>query len=261
MEPKNLSQPMRRDHLLGGHPVALFVLDYGLFRVRANRRVIGICGFLIRTSAGEQVLVDTGFPEKYARDAVAATAEDGLDAFGTVLRCGPENLPAAQLKLAGTSLDEIDLMVQTHTHVDHIGGLAACPRAPILMAKAERALPRPLYWGAVQPMSWPDRDYVLIEQDTEIAPGLQVLAVPGHTPGQLAMYLRLPGTGPVLLTSDAISRPDEMAGGFAGAWDSSLAQSHCERLEAMAAERKALVIYGHCPKQWPILKKSPLHYG
>ena len=37
--------------LLKGHPVSLAVLDYGLFRVNSNGRVIGICGYLVRTSA------------------------------------------------------------------------------------------------------------------------------------------------------------------------------------------------------------------
>ncbi len=251
---------MGRDPLLRGHPVALWVLDYGLFRVHANRRVIGICGFLIRTSAGEEVLIDTGFPAKYARDAAAATVEDGLDAFGTVLRCGAENMPAAQLEMAGTSPDAIDLVIQTHTHIDHVGGLGDCPHAPILMARAERALERPLYWGAARPMDWPDRDYVLIDGDAEIGPGLRVLAVPGHTPGQLAVMLTLPETGPVLLTSDAISRPDEMTEGFDGAWNAALAAGSYARLLALAAETDAWIIYGHDPEQWPNLKKSPWPY-
>lgn len=261
MEPESNQRSMDCNHLLRGHPVALWILDYGLFRVHANARVIGICGFLIRTSAGELVLIDTGFPAKYARNAKTAAVEDGVNAFGTVLQCGPNNLPSAQLELTGSSLDEIDLMIQTHTHVDHIGGLAACPQAPILMARSERALPRPLYWGDVQPMGWPARDYVLIDQDTEIAPGLQVLSVPGHTPGQLAVVLNLPETGPVLLTSDAISRPDEIAEGFEGAWDATLAQASCDRLVALATAQSAFVIYGHCPEQWSILKKAPDHYG
>ena len=54
--------------LLKGHPVSLAVLDYGLFRVNSNGRVIGICGYLVRTSADEHVLIDTGFPSKYTED-------------------------------------------------------------------------------------------------------------------------------------------------------------------------------------------------
>ena len=43
-----------------GTPTQLHVLDFGLFQVHANGRIIGICGFLIHTSAGEKILVDTG---------------------------------------------------------------------------------------------------------------------------------------------------------------------------------------------------------
>ena len=41
--------------------------------------------------------------------------------FGQVLSMGEANLPAAQLALCG--VDDIDLMIVTHTHIDHIGGL------------------------------------------------------------------------------------------------------------------------------------------
>jgi len=30
---------------------------------------------------------------------------------------------------------------------------------------------------------------------------------------------------------------------------------------ALAQERDAFVIFGHCPKQWPTLKKIPEYYG
>lgn len=69
--------------------------------------------------------------------------------------------------------------------------------------------------------------------------------------------IRLPQTGWVLLTSDAISRASEIDEKFAGSWDDEQAIFHGERLMALAAERDALVIYGHSPKQWPQLKKAP----
>ncbi|MEY3684375.1 MAG: hypothetical protein RLZZ394_206, partial [Actinomycetota bacterium] len=53
-------------HLLKGRPISLSVLDFGLFQVHANGRIIGIPGALIETDAGERVLIDSGFPQKYA---------------------------------------------------------------------------------------------------------------------------------------------------------------------------------------------------
>ncbi len=244
-----------------GRPVSLTILDYGLFRVHANGRVIGICGFLIRTDAQECILIDTGFPAKYAEDTGAATQEDRLYEFGEVLDCRPHHMPAAQLALAGVQPADITLHILTHSHIDHIGGLHDFPQAPILMAAVERALPKPLYWGGVQPLDWPERDYLLVDGDIHLGPGLDMLLVPGHAPGQLALRLDLPETGTVLLTSDAISRPDEIAEAFAGSWDEAQAVASGARLMALADRDRAFVIYGHCPQQWPGLRKAPDSYG
>jgi len=246
--------------LLNARPASLHILDYGLFRVHANGRIIGICGYLITTEAGERVLVDTGFPPEYATDHAAASARDGLGSFGEVLVCTPDNLPAAQLARCGVVPGQIDLMIQSHTHIDHLGGLAEFPQAPVLIAAAERALPRPLYFGARQPVDWPDRRYLTLDRDTEIGPGFTVLMAPGHAPGQMALMIDLPQTGPVLLSSDAISRPAEIDEGFDTAPDPAQARASAARILALADRRGAFVIYGHCPRQWPNLRKAPEGY-
>ena len=248
---------MKTASYITGRPKELYVLDYGLFKVHSNGRVIGIVGFLIVTDAGERILVDTGFPVKYAEDGAQAAEEDRLGEFGVVLSLDHSNMPKAQLAKAGVSMDQIDLLIITHTHIDHVGGIADFPQAPIVMARAERALDHPLYWGDVRPIDWPDRDYLLVDEDCEIGRGFQILFVPGHAPGQLAIMLDLPETGAVLLTSDAISRPSEIDEAFAGSWNEKLAIEHGARLMALAQDRDAMVIYGHCPDQWPGLRKAP----
>ena len=246
--------------LLTGRPKRLAILDYGLFQVHANGRIIGICGYLLETTAGERVLIDTGFPAKYAEDAAAATAEDGLGHFGRVLSLAPGNLAPAQLALLGIAATDIDLMIQSHTHIDHVGFMDGFPGVPILIAEAERALPRPLYWSGKQAMEWPDRDYRQVTRDVTLGPGFEVLLVPGHAPGQLAFLIDLPQTGPVLLTSDAISRAAEIEEKFAGSWNEELAIHHGARLMDLATARGAKVIFGHSPEQWPQLRKAPDWY-
>lgn len=246
--------------MLTGKPIALTVMDYGLFKVHQNGRVIGICGFLIETDAGERVLIDTGFPQKYADDGAAAALTDGLARFGEVLELDVRHMPAAQLARCNLTPADIDLLIITHGHIDHVGHIASFPRAPILMAAAERAMPRPSYFGDVQPMDWPDATYRLLDADTQIGPGFQVLLAPGHAPGQLAFLIDLPETGAVLLTSDAISRPAEVTEGFEGTRDFITARGSAARILALAAARDAMVIYGHCPDQWPNLRKAPNAY-
>ncbi len=251
---------MESNTFVKGKPVRLFVLDYGLFKVHTNGRIIGICGYLIQTDHDENILIDTGFPKKYYDDIERSAAEDNLGEFGEIIALNQDNRPEKQLALAGVRPDEITHFVTSHTHIDHIGGLADFPQAPLFIAAAERQLDRPLYWRGAQPMTWPKREYVELNDDVQFGPDFSIMHVPGHAPGQLAFLVRLPETGAVLLTSDAISRPEEIDERFATASDPKHALESANRLMELANRESALVIYGHSPEQWGELNKAPASF-
>lgn len=251
---------MNNQRLLHGSPSALTVLDFGLFTVHANGRIIGIPGILIETDKDERVLIDTGFPARYADDVAKASADDRLGEFGVLLKLSHENMPAGQLALMDLRIEDIDYLIITHTHIDHVGNIDAFPGIPIVIGADERALPKPIYWRGKQPIEWPDANYVLVDSDYEIGKDFEILHVPGHTPGELAIMVKLPVTGWVLLTSDAISRPSEIDEGFIDAHNPAQALAEANRILDLAKKRDAFVIYGHGPEQWNTLKKAPLSY-
>lgn len=239
----------------------LYVMDYGLFQVHANGRIIGLTGSLIETDDGKWVLVDTGMPPKYVEDREKSSLEDKLNEFGTVLELGPENVPAGQMARIGLTPEDIDLQILTHTHIDHVGGIADFTHVPMVVSREERALDKPLYWHGRHPYDWPEEQvYIEVTEDVELFSGLTLLQTPGHTPGQMSLLVELPETGSVILTSDTISRPQELEGDFAGYWRPDLAKKNAHRLMDIATERDAFVIFGHCPKQWPTLRKIPEYY-
>lgn len=242
--------------ILQGHPVSLHILDLGTFAVGAGR-VIGIPGFLITTDRGERVLVDTGFRDEYASNADTTAKADGLTPFGHLVGFGPQHLVCAQLALLGLGPADITLVIITHSHIDHIGGIAHFTHVPIVIGTEERALPQPLYWAGHSPMAWPLAAWSCVHEDTDIGPHFTLLHVPGHAPGQLALRFDLPQTGRVILTSDAISRPSEPDAGYGDAFNPALARASAARLLQMPAD---LVIWGHCPQQWETLRKSPDYY-
>ncbi|MEM6477993.1 MAG: MBL fold metallo-hydrolase [Pseudomonadota bacterium] len=230
--------------MLKGHPRSLTLLDFGQFLVNEPSRMIRIMGALVKTDAEETILIDTGFPAKYARDRAAAAEEDGLGSFGALVAHGPENTIAGQLELLGE--DKIDLLLMTHTHIDHVGGLAEFPGVPIVIGAGERALEKPLYFNDAQPMDWPDAEYRVIDQDVSIGPGFDLYYVPGHSPGLFCARIALPGAGRLLYLGDAISRESEPGEGFPGAWNLELAAHHARRLMALDYD---FMIYGHDPDQ------------
>ena len=109
-------------------------------------------------------------------------------------------------------------------------------------------------------MIWPARTYLTTNDDSDIGPGFRVYHTPGHVPGQLAFLITLPETGLVMLTSDAISRPAEVTERFDTAHDPAAAITSAARILDIAEQAGAMIIYGHCPEQWPALRKAPDAY-
>ena len=242
-------------------PLELAVLDYGRFEINAESRVVPITGYVIRSGA-RIVLVDTGFPQRYLDDPVGVGRAESVEEFGRIVSLTADNLPAAQLALAGIDPGDVTDVLITHGDIDHVGGIADFPQATLVVGRAEREGGPPRYYGSVRPVEWPaGRAYHLVDGDEELFAGVEIISTPGHSPGHLSLLVRLPRTGPILLAADAISRPAELESGHnGGASDQDLARRSAARLVEIARREEAQLLFGHDLEQWSRLRKVPHFY-
>lgn len=133
------------------------------------------------------------------------------------------------LRSIGLSADDIDLIVISHTHPDHVGNLRtadggrAFPRASVMVPRADWAffvegepdlsyMPvaedfRQRFAANIKQSLEPVAQTIeLYEAGAELVPGLTTIAASGHTPG-MAAFLVHSGDDQLLLTADLAYHP------------------------------------------------------
>jgi len=161
---------------------------------------------------------------------------------------------------------DIRLVIITHLHWDHTGGLRFFTHCPIMVQKAE-------YRFAYNPDAFVSAQYMrnhfdyllnyqLLEGDQMIMPGISVVKTPGHTPGHQSVLIRLDSGENHIISGDVISLRENLAAKVPGSntWSAQQAVEGICRLEHLSLLLNAGIFPSHDVTEWEKFKKIPEGY-
>jgi glyoxylase-like metal-dependent hydrolase (beta-lactamase superfamily II) len=196
------------------------------------------------------VLFDSGAHPDLATDPVARMGA-GAEEFIVKLDAGDAIEPV--LARIGLTPDDIDLVIQSHLHFDHAGGLYAFPRTPVMVQRVELefaedppAEQREIY---IAEDFAPVTDWRLVDGEEDVFGDgrLIVVPTPGHTKGHQSLLVRLDDGRAIFLLADAayllekmrLRRPPGVL------WEERAILDTWERIEALEREHDAFLITTH----------------
>jgi N-acyl homoserine lactone hydrolase len=212
---------------------------------------IPIVCYLVQTDDGKNILIDTGLPELIPDDS--GEFENGKDVI-------------EQLASIGLKPDDIDTVISTHYDGDHAGRHASFKKAQYIVQRVHHldAATNPRFASIRAEWDQPMERIRLVDGDTELLSGLELIETSGHVPGHQSVLLRLPKTGAVLLTIDAVAFKDNFVRDLEDDGSDPDAEairaSTNKLLDLVEREKIGLVIFGHEGEQWEGLKKLPEYY-
>jgi N-acyl homoserine lactone hydrolase len=210
--------------------------------------------YLIKHAQG-WMLWDTG-----VTDAIAAMPEGQRPADPRATHWRRPKTLASQLEQLGVKPADIKYVAVSHTHPDHIGNVELFPQATLLVQKAEYEWPNPLGVGRFKP----EHPATKLSGDHDVFGdgSVTILSTPGHTPGHQSLLMRLPKTGAVLLSGDAVHFKDNWDNRRVPEQNTDKAQTvaSLQRLADIMAKENAQLWINHDKAQRDSLKMSPEFY-
>lgn len=218
-----------------------------------NRIRLGLNCLLIRT-ATDTIVVDTGLGTFY--DEKFACLYDVDKSAGGLLR---------SLSEAGVEAEDVTKVILTHLHFDHCGG-SCCrdqggspkptfPRATYHVDREELACaraPDPRSRASYLPDTWEPLEehgqLVFTCGEEEVAPGVALMATPGHTQNHRSVLIRSGGETACFL-ADLVPTPSHLRTHYVMGYDvlPVVTMENKGRVLRQAREEGWLLIFEHSP--------------
>ena len=190
----------------------IFILDGGLAKVKDGSIYspgvnVGVpmtlsCNAYLIRHKGSWLLWDTGSDDDLVSEPDGRIIAHGI--LGIVRKT-----VASQLEEIGVGPDDIETLAISHAHFDHVGNCRLFRKARWI---AQRAEYNAMFGANPEEFGYSPELYATLRQNAiELVDGdhdifgdgaVRLIFTPGHTLGHCSLLVRLPETGPVLLSGD-----------------------------------------------------------
>ncbi len=224
-----------------------------------------ILAYLIETSNG-RILFDVGCDYAKINDPVQRAHYYDTEnfAFGAPDMQEPQRLPHHLAQL-GLKPSDVDVVFLSHLHFDHAGGLCDVCGTEVHVQHDELVSAFSgtdiAYFASDFTGSYPWKTQ---HGDYELVPGVRAISTPGHTAGQMSLWIEMPKGPPVLLCGDAADLTEnlskEIAPGLCWQDREDLALESIRKLKRLAHEDQAQLWPNHDMAFFQSLKRFPCYH-
>jgi glyoxylase-like metal-dependent hydrolase (beta-lactamase superfamily II) len=172
----------------------------------------------------------------------------------------------SQLAAVGYQPKDITYLAISHLHGDHSGNANDYAGSTWIAQKAERDY---MFSAGLPPNIHPDEYAALKNSKTKLIEGdhdvfgdgsVMLILTPGHTPGHQSLLVKLPKTGPVMLSGDLFHFPGERTFHTVPVNDKPETVASRAKLEALIKKTGAQLWIQHDFVANAKLKKAPAFY-
>ena len=173
----------------------------------------------------------------------------------------------AQLAACGFGLGDVTTLVNSHLHIDHVGGNQLFKGTGVRNVLHEKELAQgrhhePFEFFGYSDTSWDyeGANFAPVSGDVELAKGLWLLETPGHTIGHYSFLVE--GTKPMLFAVDVAYTSAALEKGIQPGFHNnpSAGVRSIARVKALADEHGAEIYFSHDMDAWQSYKHAPHFY-
>jgi 4-pyridoxolactonase len=206
----------------------------------------------------------------------------------------PEQTIPAQFAKLGIRFDEVKCILNSHLHIDHVGGFKYFPGVPMVVHEKEYEAaknPMPFEYQSYSDLSFdPElhrlnfegpRDilhragtdetipavtqspkYQFVKGDFQFAEGIWLFETPGHSLGHMSLMVEVEGRAPMLFPADACHLPRHLEEMIVPGFhvDPVAGYRTLEKVKTIQKERGAEIFFGHPPGDSLTYRKAPEWY-